>query len=123
MHSLPQGLQYEIAEGGDNFSQGQRQLFSLARALIRKSKILLLDEATSSIDWTTEKLIQNTIKTEFIDNNCTILIIAHRLDSIMGCDKVLVMSEGRVAEYDSPSVLLRRKDSLFTQLVRADEAE
>lgn len=108
---LSEGLEYKIAEGGENLSVGQRQLICLARALLRKTKVLILDEATAAIDIETDELIQNTIRTQFTD--CTILTIAHRLNTIMDSDRVIVMDQGKIAEFDSPQNLLADKDSIF----------
>lgn len=108
---LASGLLHEIAEGGENISIGQRQLICLARALLRKTKILILDEATAAIDLETDVLIQKTIKTEFKD--CTILTIAHRLNTIIDSDKVIVLDKGLVVEFESPDLLLQDKTSMF----------
>ncbi|XP_065205458.1 multidrug resistance-associated protein 1-like [Planococcus citri] len=109
--SLDDALRYEIAEGGENFSVGQRQLICLARALLRKTKILILDEATAAVDLETDDLIQNTIRNEFMD--CTVLTIAHRLNTIMDYDKIIVLDRGYLVEFDSPQVLLKKKSSIF----------
>ncbi|CAH0389150.1 unnamed protein product [Bemisia tabaci] len=110
------GLQHEIAEGGENLSVGQRQLICLARALLRKTKVLILDEATAAVDVETDDLIQTTIRQEFSD--CTILTIAHRLNTIMDSDRVLVLDHGLIMEYDSPLNLLKNPASLFHSLVK-----
>lgn len=105
------GLLYEIAENGENLSIGQRQLVCLARALLRKTKVLILDEATAAIDLETDDLIQATIRSQFKD--CTVLTIAHRLNTILDSDKVLVLDKGEVAEFEPPGVLLANKNSIF----------
>ncbi|XP_065205465.1 multidrug resistance-associated protein 1-like [Planococcus citri] len=109
--TLNGALRYEIAEGGENFSVGQRQLICLARALLRKTKILILDEATAAVDLETDDLIQNTIRNEFVD--CTVLTIAHRLNTIMDYDKIIVLDKGCLVEYNSPQALLENKASIF----------
>ncbi|KAG0012631.1 hypothetical protein BGZ80_011617 [Entomortierella chlamydospora] len=114
--SLSGGLSFMIAQGGDNFSVGQRSLICLARALLRKSKILVLDEATAAVDVETDELIQRTIRQEFKDR--TILTIAHRIKTIMDSDKILVLEKGRVEEFESPQTLVQRPDSLFFKLAQ-----
>lgn len=104
-------LTNEITEGGNNISQGQRQLVCLARSLLRSPKIILLDEATASIDYASDAKIQETIRKEFKGN--TILTIAHRLRSVIDYDKILVMDAGEVKEFDHPYSLLLNKKSIF----------
>ncbi|XP_068578796.1 ATP-binding cassette sub-family C member 2 [Cebidichthys violaceus] len=108
---LPEGLQHEVAEGGENLSVGQRQLLCLARALLRKSRILILDEATAAVDLETDDLIQNTIRKEF--SHCTVLTIAHRLHSIMDSSRVMVLDAGKIVEFDSPSNLLQKHGHFY----------
>ncbi|CAG8452470.1 10619_t:CDS:10 [Ambispora leptoticha] len=107
-------LQAKVLEGGDNFSQGQRQLLCLARALLRRSPVIVLDEATASVDVETDSHIQETIRTEF--SWATLLCIAHRLRTIIDYDRVLVLEQGKVAEFDTPYKLLQNPDSLFRKL-------
>lgn len=114
--SLPYGLEHKVSEGGENLSVGQRQLICLSRALLRKTKILVLDEATAAIDFETDSLIQETIRKKF--KNYTVLTIAHRLNTILDSDRVLVLSEGKVAEFDTPSHLLANDKSLFYSLAK-----
>ncbi|XP_040171081.1 multidrug resistance-associated protein 1-like isoform X1 [Anopheles arabiensis] len=113
---LTAGLDHEIAENGENLSVGQRQLVCLARAILRKTKVLILDEATAAVDLETDDLIQKTIRTEFAD--CTILTIAHRLNTILDSDRVLVLDKGLVAECDSPQNLLANRDSIFHSMAK-----
>ncbi|KAL7423700.1 hypothetical protein Q5752_001282 [Cryptotrichosporon argae] len=110
-------LDAEIAEGGSNMSAGQRQLVCFARALLRKTRILVLDEATSSIDLETDDAVQQILRgSDFA--GVTTITIAHRINTIMDSDKVLVMAQGRVAEFDTPSELLTRPESVFYSLVK-----
>ena len=113
---LSEGLNYKITEGGENLSVGQRQLVCLARALLRKTKVLILDEATAAIDFETDELIQKTIRTQF--NDCTILTIAHRLNTIMDSDRIIVLDAGMIAEFDTPKALLDNKNSIFYGMAR-----
>lgn len=115
VNESPAGLDCKIAEGGSNFSMGQRQLISLARAILRKNKILILDEATANIDPQTDAVIQSTIRRIF--ENCTILTIAHRLHTVMNSDKVLVMDSGESVEFDHPHLLLQNGNGFLSKLV------
>uniref|UniRef100_A0A0D9R8Q9 Multidrug resistance-associated protein 1-like n=1 Tax=Chlorocebus sabaeus TaxID=60711 RepID=A0A0D9R8Q9_CHLSB len=117
VQSLPEKLLHEISEGGENLSMGQRQLVCLARALLRKTKILILDEATASIDFETDKLVQTTIRKEFSD--CTILTIAHRLQSIIDSDRVLVLDSGSIVEFEAPQNLIRQKGLFYEMTMDA----
>ncbi|GJJ77404.1 hypothetical protein EMPS_09763 [Entomortierella parvispora] len=112
--SLEGGLSFMVAPQGENFSVGQRSLICLARALLRKSRILILDEATAAVDVQTDELIQRTIRKEFTDR--TVLTIAHRIKTIMDSDRILVLDQGHVLEYDTPEVLLKDRESMFYKL-------
>lgn len=112
---LADGLDHEISEGGENISVGQRQLLCLARALLRSSRILVLDEATAAVDLSTDALIQETIRQKF--RHCTVLTIAHRLETIMDYDRVIVLQHGEIREFDSPQLLMANRSSLFAAMV------
>ncbi|KAK7486632.1 hypothetical protein BaRGS_00022157, partial [Batillaria attramentaria] len=117
VETLPEKLEYECGEGGENLSVGQRQLLCLARSLLRKTKILILDEATAAVDVETDNLIQRTIRTEFADS--TVLTIAHRLNTVMDYDRILVLDKGRTVEFDSPANLLKNSDGIFFQMAKS----
>ncbi|KAJ6326665.1 hypothetical protein OIU78_013703 [Salix suchowensis] len=110
-----EGLNAKVAQDGSNWSMGQRQLFCLGRALLKRSRILVLDEATASIDNSTDAILQKTIRTEFSD--CTVITVAHRIPTVMDCTKVLAITDGKLAEYDEPLNLMNKEGSLFGQLV------
>lgn len=114
--SLDSGLEHKITEGGENLSVGQRQLICLARALLRNTRVLILDEATAAVDLETDSLIQSTIRNAF--SKCTVLTIAHRLHTILDSNRVLVLSDGKIAEFDSPKVLMADENSIFYSLAR-----
>ena len=114
IQSLPDLLEDKVSEGGDNFSAGQRQLICIARALLRNPRILVLDEATASIDNETDTMIQTMIRSSF--TNSTLLTIAHRLHTIIDADKIMVMDNGKVAEMDAPSNLLKIDNGIFKGL-------
>ncbi|KAI0634381.1 hypothetical protein C8Q77DRAFT_1056057 [Trametes polyzona] len=107
-------LDTEVSPGGANFSQGQRQLIALARALLRRSPIVVLDEATSSIDFATDAKIQRTIREEF--RGSLLLTVAHRLRTVIDYDRLIVLDEGRVVEFDTPANLIRKPDSVFRSM-------
>jgi len=110
-------LNYRIAEGGSNLSNGQRQLLCMARALLGRAKVVVFDEASSSVDTETDTLITATLREEF--SQCTVITIAHRLRTIMHSDRVVVMDKGTVAEFASPAELLQRPESHFYKLCAA----
>ncbi|CAG8752469.1 758_t:CDS:2, partial [Ambispora leptoticha] len=104
-------LDAPVSENGNNYSQGQRQLIALARALVRRSKLIIMDEATASVDFKTDRMIQKTIREEFSD--ATLLCIAHRLRTVVDYDKILVLDAGRIVEFDHPYILLQNPNSMF----------
>ncbi|XP_052623445.1 ABC transporter C family member 3 isoform X2 [Lactuca sativa] len=108
-------LDSTVTENGENWSMGQRQLVCLGRVLLKKSKILFLDEATASVDTATDNMIQKTLKQHFSDS--TVITIAHRITSVVNSDMVLVLHDGLIEEYDSPTKLLEEKLSAFSKLV------
>ncbi|CAG9107278.1 unnamed protein product [Plutella xylostella] len=108
-------LYKQVSEGGTNFSVGERQLVCLARAIVRKNPILVLDEATANVDAQTDALIQTAIRVHF--RSCTVLTIAHRLNTVIDSDKILVLDAGRLMEYDHPHILLRVRGGYFRKMV------
>ena len=114
--SLELGLQHYISEGGDNLSVGQRQLVCLSRALLKKTKILVLDEATAAVDLETDDFIQETIRKEFKDS--TVLTIAHRLNTIMDYDRIMVLDKGSIAEFDTVKGLMKKEDGIFYSMAK-----
>ncbi|PFH48697.1 hypothetical protein AMATHDRAFT_5550 [Amanita thiersii Skay4041] len=110
-------LDSAVNEGGENFSSGEKQLLCMARAILKRSKVLVMDEATASVDYATDELIGKTIRHEFADS--TILTIAHRLRTVIDYDRIMLLDQGRVAEFDRPAVLLSNPHSKFHALCRA----
>jgi ATP-binding cassette subfamily C (CFTR/MRP) protein 1 len=117
VQSLPGGLESHISDLGGNLSHGQVQLLCLTRALLDAKKLLLVDEATASLDADTDKLVQATLRSQFKDT--TVITIAHRQVTIQQSDSLLVMSDGQVAEFGTPSDLLRRPDGMFRSMADA----
>ncbi|CUA78257.1 ABC transporter C family member 2 [Rhizoctonia solani] len=109
------GLESGVSAGGGNFSLGQRQILALARAIVRRSKVLILDEATAAIDHNTDAVIQKSIRTELGDR--TLIIVAHRLQTICDADKIMVLEAGNIVEFDSPAALLEKETGAFKSLV------
>lgn len=112
---MPSGLDSEIFANNHNFSAGQRSLICLARVILEKNKILVQDESTAHLDDATDQLVQQIIREQFAD--CTLLTIAHRLDSVMDSDRVLVMDSGQMMELDHAHRLLQNSDGFLTKLV------
>lgn len=120
VRDLENQLDAKVSENGNNFSVGERQLICLARAFLRSSKILVLDEATAAIDSETDALVQQTLKEAF--TNVTMLIIAHRLNTVIDCSHILVMEDGQVAEFDNPANLLANPRSKFKFMLDATDS-
>ncbi|CAF5080057.1 unnamed protein product [Rotaria sp. Silwood1] len=119
---MSNGLHSLVSENGSNMSIGQKQLVCLARAILKKNKILVIDEATANVDNVTDELIQRAIRDKF--KECTVLTVAHRLRTVIDSDRIMVLSNGKLIEFDSPQVLLSNDYSQFTLLVeQTGEAE
>jgi len=114
-------LDSQVSEGGENFSTGEKQLLCMARAILKRSKVLLMDEATASVDYATDELISKTIRQEF--SNSTILTIAHRLRTVIDYDRIMLLEQGQVVEFDRPSVLLSDPSTKFYALCQATGRE
>ncbi|KAI0066796.1 multidrug resistance-associated ABC transporter [Artomyces pyxidatus] len=110
-------LDSSVSEGGENFSTGEKQLLCMARAILKRSRVLVMDEATASVDYATDELISKTIRHEFADS--TILTIAHRLRTVIDYNRVMLLDEGRIVEFDSPATLLSDSNSKFYALCKA----
>ncbi|XP_078337789.1 multidrug resistance-associated protein 1-like isoform X2 [Crassostrea virginica] len=116
VQSLSLGLESECGEGGSKLSLGQKQMVCLARSLLKKTKVLILDEATASVDLETDELIQRTIRQEF--QECTVLTIAHRMNTVLDYDRIIVLDNGCVMEFDTPEHLLTDHNSIFYELAK-----
>ncbi|KAF5286381.1 hypothetical protein FQR65_LT12632 [Abscondita terminalis] len=114
--SLPDGLHSTVSDGGSNLSVGERQLICLARAILRNNKILVLDEATANVDSETDEVIQKTIRRKF--EKCTVLTIAHRVHTIIDSDRIMVVNNGRIVEFDHPNVLMQNCNGYFYEMVQ-----
>jgi len=114
-HNTFKSLDSPVSEGGLSLSQGQRQLVCLARAIVARPKIMVLDEATSAVDMATDGLIQESIRKQF--RGSTLIVIAHRLSTIADFDKILVMNNGHVVEFDEPRKLLEKPDGEFRRML------
>jgi ABC-type multidrug transport system fused ATPase/permease subunit len=112
---LKTGLEFQVEEGGKNLSSGEKSLICICRAIIRKNKVVILDEATANIDLKTEQRIQALIKKEFA--GCTVMTIAHRLQTIIESDQILMLDQGTVLEFGSPKQLMNTKTSRFNQMI------
>ena len=110
------GLDAELNGETISFSAGQKQLLCLARAVLRRNKVIMMDEATANVDNETDRIIQETVKEKF--KGCTLLVIAHRMRTIIESNEIIVMDKGECREYDSPSELFKNENSLFRNLIQ-----
>mmetsp|Transcript_30456 Transcript_30456/g.39250 ORF Transcript_30456/g.39250 Transcript_30456/m.39250 type:complete len:224 (+) Transcript_30456:707-1378(+) len=113
------GLETPVSEGGGNWSTGQRQLLSIARALLHKRKIVLLDEATASVDFENDQAIQRMLRTSPAFKQATLIVIAHRIDTIIDSDLVLVLDNGKLVEEGPPKDLMELNNGIFATMVAA----
>ncbi|RLN32800.1 hypothetical protein BBJ28_00020059 [Nothophytophthora sp. Chile5] len=114
--ALENQLSYELSENGENFSVGERQMLCMARALLNRSRLVVMDEATAAIDHATEQKLQQMITHDF--QNATMLTIAHRLATVLDSDRVMVLSDGKVAEFDTPRNLTKDSNGRFHELAK-----
>ena len=115
MENLDGQLEYELSESGENLSVGERQLISLARTLLQNNKIVILNEPTAQVDPMTERTIWNTVNEKL--KNCTVITIAHRLDTIKDCDFILVLRHGEVVEYGKYDFVMGREGSVVASVI------
>ena len=115
VQSLPDQLTASVDEDGLNFSTGERQLLCLARAILRKNKIILIDEATANVDIRTDILVQQAIRTHFSD--CTVITIAHRIETIIDSDRIIVLEKGRILDFEAPNSMLQKENSYLSLLL------
>lgn len=116
VESQDKKIYHEISEGGSNLSIGEKQFLCLARAILQENKIIVLDEATANVDFATDTLIQQTIRRKF--QNCTLITISHRVDTILDYDRVSILERRGEVEFDKPQVLLGKETSKFSEFCR-----
>jgi ABC-type multidrug transport system fused ATPase/permease subunit len=116
--NLSLDLDMPVGEGGGNLSTGTRQLLSLARAVLLRRKVLLMDEATASVSFVEDQRIQNTLRTAPVFRDCTLVTIAHRINTVIESDLILVFADGKCIEQGSPQHLLATSGSVFAEMVR-----
>ena len=113
--NLPRKLQNEISSGGSSFSLGERQLMHLTRVLLKKSKIIIFDEATGKVDKKTDDDIQSIVRD--VCKECTVITIAHRMSTVLGCDRILILDQGQIVDFDTPQALLSKENSVLNYLL------
>jgi len=118
VRGLPKGLEELVVENGENLSQGQKQLMCIARALLKQAKVLIVDEGTSAVDPHTDELIQQVLREQVARRGTTVLAIAHRLQTILDFDRILVLGQGQVLEYDAPQRLMENPQSIFAHMLQ-----